>query len=72
MFDYALRVQAIGSELLKAPVRVCRPEGCTRTADFEFTSLRKDNEILPRDRLDEFIREMMAALMKKREGRKAI
>jgi len=72
VFDYALRVQAIGSELLKAPVRVCRPEGCTRTADFEFTSLRKDNEILPRDRLDEFIREMMAALMKKREGRKAI
>lgn len=69
VYDYAQRVQAIGSGLLGAPVRICRPEGCTRTADFQFTSRQKDDEILPRDRLDGFIREMMAALMEKRKGR---
>lgn len=63
VYDYALRVQAISSEIIGAPVQVYRPEGSGQAARLEFSSVQKDPEILPRDHLDAFIREMTAMLI---------
>lgn len=67
VYEYALRVQAISSEIIGAPVQIYRPKGGGPTRYFTFSSVQKDPEILPRDSLDDFIRELTTKLIIRQE-----
>ena len=67
VYDYAKRVQAISSKIMEAPVQIHRPEGDGQTARFAFSSVLTDPEILPGDRLDDFIRDLTTTLIARQE-----
>ena len=67
VYEYARRVQAISSEIIGEPVLINRPDGGGEAAPFSFTSLETDPELLPRDYLDDFIRELSVLLAARQE-----
>ena len=52
---------------MEAPVQIHRPEGDGQTARFAFSSVLTDPEILPGDRLDDFIRDLTTILIARQE-----
>lgn len=67
VYDYARRVQAIGSDLLGEPIQLYRPEGFAETSQFSFTSVLNNPDLLPKDDLNSFITDMITTLMKYHE-----
>ncbi|MGG3508892.1 NAD(P)-dependent oxidoreductase [Paenibacillus lautus] len=67
VLQFALLVQKVALEIFGMPVRIIRPEGNDRVADFDFTSVNEPQGLEPNDRLETFVVDLLKALLTGRE-----
>lgn len=67
VLNYALLVQKVALEQFHLPVRIIRPEGTDQWVDFEFTSLYDSPNLVPSEKLETFVKEMLKVLLTRKE-----
>jgi UDP-glucose 4-epimerase len=65
VLQFAFLVQKVAQEIFHLTVKVLYPEGNNEVINFNFTSLYNDPDLLPKDQLETFVKEMLKVLLTK-------